>query len=64
MKRLLPQVLAASFALMMTFSSVHAADESTEDLTRLLKLRLGTDQVEPPTATDVEAHCNIKNIKI
>jgi thiol:disulfide interchange protein DsbC len=47
-------VLAASFALMMTFSSVHAADESTEDLTRLLKLRLGTDQVEPPTATDVE----------
>ncbi len=54
MKRLLPQVLAASFALMMTFSSVHAADESTEDLTRLLKLRLGTDQVEPPTATDVE----------
>jgi thiol:disulfide interchange protein DsbC len=39
---------------MMTFSSVHAADESTEDLTRLLKLRLGTDQVEPPTATDVE----------
>lgn len=54
MKRLLPQVLATSFALMMTFSSVHAADESTEDLTRLLKLRLGTDQVEPPTATDVE----------
>lgn len=54
MKRLLPQVLAASFALMMTFSSVHAADESTEDLTRLLKLRLGTDQVEPPTATGVE----------
>ena len=54
MKRLLPQVLAASFALVMTFSSVHAADESTEDLTRLLKLRLGTDQVEPPTATDVE----------
>lgn len=54
MKRLLPQVLAASFALMMTFSSVHAADESTEDLTRLLKLRLGTDQVEPPTATEVE----------
>ncbi|MFZ9039520.1 MAG: DsbC family protein [Gammaproteobacteria bacterium] len=54
MKKLLPQVLAASFALMMTFSSVHAADESTEDLTRLLKLRLGTDQVEPPTATGVE----------
>ena len=54
MKRLLPQVLATSFALMMTFSGVHAADESTEDLTRLLKLRLGTDQVEPPTATDVE----------
>ena len=54
MKRLLPQVLVASFALMMTFSSVHAADESTEELTRLLKLRLGTDQVEPPTATEVE----------
>jgi len=54
MKRLLPQVLVASFALMMTFSGVHAADESTDELTRLLKLRLGTDQVEPPTETGVE----------
>ncbi len=54
MKKLSPQVLATSFALMMTFSVVHAADESTEDLTRLLKLRLGTDQVEPPIATGVE----------
>lgn len=54
MKKLLPQVLVASFALMMTFSGVHAADESTDELTRLLKLRLGTDQVEPPTETGVE----------
>jgi thiol:disulfide interchange protein DsbC len=54
MKRLFPQVLAASFALMMTFSGAHAADESTDELTRLLKLRLGTDKVETPTETDVE----------
>ena len=54
MKRLLPQALAATFTLMLTFSGVHAAEESTEDLTRLLKLRLGSDQVQPPTATEVE----------
>ena len=54
MKKLLPRALAATFTLMLTFSGVHAADESTEDLTRLLKLRLGSDQVEPPTATEVE----------
>ncbi len=54
MKKLLSRALAATFTLMLTFSGVHAADESTEDLTRLLKLRLGSDQVEPPTATEVE----------
>ena len=49
-----PRALVASFVLMMASSIAGAADESTDELTRLLKLRLGTDQVEAPTETDVE----------
>jgi thiol:disulfide interchange protein DsbC len=49
-----PRALVASFVLMMASSVAGAADESAEELTRLLKLRLGTDQVEAPTETDVE----------
>ena len=54
MNKLFPRALVASFILMMSFSVVKAADESIEDMTRLLKLRLGTEQVEPATKTDVE----------
>jgi len=54
MKKLFLRALVASFILMMSFSIIKAADESSEELTRLLKLRLGTEQVEPPTETDVE----------
>ena len=54
MKKLIPQALVASLILLLTFSFVGAADESLEEMTRLLKLRLGTDQVEPATATSVE----------
>lgn len=49
-----PRALVASFVLMMASSLSSAADQSTEDMTSLLKLRLGTDQVEPATETDVE----------
>ena len=54
MNKLIPQALFASLIAMMSFAVVNAAEESTEDMTRLLKLRLGTDQVEPATATGVE----------
>jgi thiol:disulfide interchange protein DsbC len=54
MKKLIPQALVASLILLLSFSLVGAADESMEEMTRLLKLRLGTDQVEPATATSVE----------
>ena len=54
MKKLIPQVLFASLVATMSFAVVNAAEESTEDMTRLLKLRLGTDQVEPATATGVD----------
>lgn len=51
---MIPQALLASLVAMMSFAVVNAAEESIEDMTRLLKLRLGTDQVEPATATGVE----------
>lgn len=54
MNNFFPRALVAGFVLLMSFTCVQAADESDADMTRLLKLRLGTDQVEPPTATDVE----------
>jgi thiol:disulfide interchange protein DsbC len=54
MNKLTPRAVIASLALMLSFSPVQAADESTEDMTRLLKLRLGTDQVEPAVPTGVE----------
>ncbi len=49
-----PRAFVAITVLMMAFTVANAADESAEELTRLLKLRLGTDQVEPAIATDVE----------
>lgn len=54
MNKLIPQAVLTSLILMLSFSFVHATEESTEDMTRLLKLRLGTDQVEAPVATGVE----------
>ena len=54
MKKLIPQALAVSLVFMLSFSFANSAEESIEDMTRLLKLRLGTDQVEPPTATGVD----------
>jgi len=54
MNKLIPQVVLTSLVLMLSFSFAHASEESTEDMTRLLKLRLGTDQVETPVATGVD----------
>ncbi len=54
MNKLIPQALAASLVFMLSFSFANSADESIEDMTRLLKLRLGTDKVEPPIATGVD----------
>lgn len=54
MNKLISRAFVASLVLMFSFSFVGAADESLEDMTRLLKLRLGTDQVEPAIATSVE----------
>ena len=54
MNKLIPQALLASLVATMSFAVVNAAEESVEDMTRLLKLRLGTDQVEPATATGVD----------
>jgi thiol:disulfide interchange protein DsbC len=50
MKKLIPQVVATCLVFMLSFSFANSAEESIEDMTRLLKLRLGTDKVEPPTA--------------
>lgn len=54
MNKLIPQALLTGLVAMMSFAVVNAAEESIEDMTRLLKLRLGTDQVEPATATGVD----------
>ncbi len=44
----------AGLVLCLPFSSAFAADVDEEALLRLLKLRLGTDQVAPPEETGVE----------
>lgn len=54
MNKFFPQTVIASLVLMLSFSLVHAAEEALEDMTRLLKMRLGTDQVEAPVATDID----------
>jgi thiol:disulfide interchange protein DsbC len=52
-KRFLP-VLLAGIVCMMSATYAAAADESIDEMTRLLKLRLGTDNVETPVETDIE----------
>ncbi len=53
MNRIIPQAVAASLLLLLSSTFAHAS-ESEDDLTRLLKLRLGTDQIEPAKPTGVE----------
>jgi len=52
MKSLLTLACGLLFSLSMPYAT--ANEESPEDMTRLLKLRLGTDQIETPVATGVE----------
>ena len=54
MNKLIPQAVIASLVLMLSISFAYAAEESLEDMTRLLKLRLGTDEVDTPVATGIE----------
>ena len=54
MSKLIQQAVLTSLALLLSFSSAYATEAAAEDMTRLLKLRLGTDQVETPVATGVE----------
>jgi thiol:disulfide interchange protein DsbC len=51
-----PSVIAliVGLACLFSLSLGGAADETDEDMASLLKLRLGTDAVEPPVATGVE----------
>jgi thiol:disulfide interchange protein DsbC len=52
-KRLLPFILAGLTCL-LPVPGASAGDASIDDMTRLLKLRLGTDAVETPVATGIE----------
>jgi len=51
--RLVPLVLVG-LCWLFGATLANAADESLEEMTRLLKLRLGTDDVETPVATGVD----------
>lgn len=53
MTRILPAFIASLF-LSLPLAPVLGAESDVEELTRLLKLRLGTDAVEPATETGVE----------
>ncbi|MCP4469580.1 MAG: DsbC family protein [Gammaproteobacteria bacterium] len=52
MKSLFTLACALLFSLSMSYAG--ANEEAPEDMTRLLKLRLGTDQIAAPVATGVE----------
>ncbi len=52
-KLISPAVLSGTL-LILSFSLFAAGGDDNEELTRLLKLRLGIDNVEPATETDVE----------
>ena len=53
MKSIFSQAVAATLVLLLSTPFAGAAEEDA-DITRLLKLRLGTNQVEPATETGVE----------
>jgi len=54
MNRFVTTAALTAFALMLSVSGLNAADEPAEDMTRLLKMRLGTDKVEPAIETGVD----------
>lgn len=54
MKRLIYRAAAAVTVLLLSLASAGAAEDADADVTRLLKLRLGTDQVAPPSETGID----------
>jgi thiol:disulfide interchange protein DsbC len=54
MMKLSPKALVAGLICLFAMPYAGAAEESIEDMTRLLKLRLGTDAIDTPVATGVE----------
>ena len=54
MTKLLAKILMASLVCLLATHQASAADESIDEMTRLLKLRLGTDEVETPKPTGVD----------
>ena len=54
MKSTTLKIIAASILLLLGFAAQAAEQAPNDDLTRLLKLRLGTDKVAPPSETGIE----------
>lgn len=54
MMKLFPKALVAGLICLFAMPYAGASEDSVEDLTRLLKLRLGTDAVDTPVATGIE----------
>ena len=54
MNRLILRAAAALTVMILSIATAGAAEDAEQDLTRLLKLRLGTDQIAPPTETGIE----------
>jgi thiol:disulfide interchange protein DsbC len=54
MTKLFPKILMAGLACIFAMHPAAAGDESVDEMTRLLKLRLGTDQFDTPTPTGVD----------
>jgi thiol:disulfide interchange protein DsbC len=54
MKKLFPQALVAALALVTSIALAQDTEQADEDITRLLKMRLGTDEVAPAVETGVE----------
>ena len=54
MTKLFPKILLAGLVCLFVTSQAAASDESVEEMSRLLELRLGTDQFDTPTPTGVD----------
>jgi thiol:disulfide interchange protein DsbC len=54
MTKLFPKILLAGLVCLFVTNQAVASDESVEEMSRLLELRLGTDQFDTPTPTGVD----------
>jgi thiol:disulfide interchange protein DsbC len=54
MTKIFPKILATGLVCFLAMHQAAASDESVDEMTRLLKLRLGTDQIETPKPTGVD----------